>query len=1315
MRKRAQRKSKPIIDEPKHIIQKTRPTIETKPAGFKKNWWVAITIVGIFFLVLFFNSYFNITSEQTINPEGDTLSEKFYLSGPDPYYNMRIVEETAYGENAGYYQFYSDPDPLLNYPIPKSGGRPPLLNMAAIGFSRLLTPFMNEVDAVGYAMQFVPALFGALLVFPVYFIGKTLFGKREGLIAALFLAIIPVHLSSGHGSAYSLFDHDSFNLLLYFLAFVFLIKAIKEKDSTRSVLFALLSGVSIAALSMTWVEARFIYVVIAVYAVVQIIIDLFTNKIENSVARSVLIALLSGYLISLPVTMAIVSGFSLEIPLFLCIVVAVFGAACYIFNRKRIPWTLSLPTIFCAGSIGLVFLYFIRDISSIIPFFSRLGKLSTIAFGTGIYGSKVSMTIAEANTYNISHTVMSFGPVLYWLGFAGFIVLAYYYYKNNQRRDYLFILVLFLINMWLTSTAGRFINDVVPVIAILGGWITFIVVDKIDYKQMLRNIRSAGGNIHGLRRGVKFLHVFGILFIAVLVIFPNAYLAFDAAVPSTKKSDVFGKDLPSGAYGLPHGKEAYWVDAYSWLNSQDLDIADPAERPAYISWWDYGFYEVAIGGHPTVADNFQDGIPPASNFHTSTSEEEAIAVLVVRLMEGNLEDNDKALSNDVVLALENHLNKNDTVNITTWMENPESSPSYNTPVAEEYDKNLSQQWRVGAQWKENAAYHDITDLLLDRLDDEGITWLYHDIQEATGYSIRYYGVEGYDKQIFDIFGFLADKSLLLVAGTGNYNPEDMFTKVFYTGYEVDPITKEKVRDGEWSFSELNAMSGEDRKNLVITNTRKQRKDPYFNTMFYRTYIGPSLGTSGSKSEPNYQLPCIGMRHFYAEYLSDFSKYQYYTNKGAVVIAKYYEGAYINGSVTFNNNSVSAEVVVQKNLTYYENFSIPIDHDKTTTNNGNFNLIGPAGEFTIQIRRNTELGAYAFVIKNVTFDSATDPELFPVTDDEAMRVTGTNYERTLNITIDPSSVEGYIYLDNDDNETYDPSSDEPISNVEVILTEIERFNPYATQATTLDEVIEQEGSTHTVTTNETGYYNASNLVPGYYAVVALQDDYIIHVNPRVALKEGRSTMYNISKPEPVSLEGTVYYDVNENSQYDAGEEMGSADVDILYKTLDGYKTVNSTVTDDAGSYSFSALIPGQYTINATKLNRSTGYLDYEIQQEVIVTEEVTIANISIGYAPIKVSGYTTYDSENIGNISVLFSPDVSVDNNSAVSAAATSDGDGYYTVDLAVGKYNGYYNVSVNTTIEENGQNVTYVFTGYLEIQMGEGRKSFDIVLAKEEL
>jgi len=423
MRKRAQRKAVPIIDEPKYIVQKTR--MGRKPSVVKKKWWVAISLVCIFMLVLFLNTYFNITSGDSFNPEGEGL-DKYYLSGPDPYYNMRLVDETLYGENAGKYPFYSDLDPLLNYPLGRSGSRAPLFNMLAIGFSRLLTPFMDEIDAVGYSMQFIPALFGALLIIPVYLIGKTLFGKKEGLLAALLIAFIPIHLSSGHGSAYTLFDHDSFNLFLFFATFYFIIKSIKVKDTKKSIVYALLGGIPLAALSMTWVEAQFLYVVIAVYAIVQMIMDIFTSKIELRVARSASIVLFTGYLVSLPVQMAKWDViFRPDIPFYLCIGVTAFGIAYYFFGRKKIPWTLSLPAVLCLGGGGLAFLYIIKDISTSVPFLSSLTKISNILYGTGIYGKKVSMTIAEAGTYSISRTVMSFGPALYWIAIIGLVFLCF--------------------------------------------------------------------------------------------------------------------------------------------------------------------------------------------------------------------------------------------------------------------------------------------------------------------------------------------------------------------------------------------------------------------------------------------------------------------------------------------------------------------------------------------------------------------------------------------------------------------------------------------------------------------------------------------------------------------------------------------------------------------------------------------------------------------------------------------------------------------------------------------------------------------------
>jgi asparagine N-glycosylation enzyme membrane subunit Stt3/protocatechuate 3,4-dioxygenase beta subunit len=1313
MRKRSQRREISNLEESQYISQPAKQTFEKKPFRINKNWWVAITLIGIFLLVLYFNTYYNVTSGVAINPEGVGF-EKFYLSGPDPYYNMRIVQGTY---TTGKYPYYYESDPLLNYPIGAGGGRAPLLNMLALGFSRFLVPFMNEIDAIGYSMQFIPALFGALIIFVIYFIGKELFNKKVGLIAAMFIAFIPAHLSSGHGSAYTLFDHDSLNLLLFFLTFLFLIKSIKEENSAKSLLYSLLGGVSLAGLSLVWVEAHFLFAVIAVYAIVQMFIDIFTNKIEFKVFRSNSIVLFAGYLISFPVVALNPNGFAPTLSLYICIIVTLFGAIYYLIGAKKIPWTISLPAVFSIGALGLILVYFADSLVKTFKFLDPLLYIRGIIFGTGIYGDKISMTIAEANTYGISQTVMSYGPALYWIGWFGLVLLCYYYYKDKKRRDYLLIIVLFLIDIWLAGIAGRFINDMVPIIALLAGWILWLFVDWLNYKQMLRNVKAAGGGFHGIRRGVKFLHVFGIILIVFIVILPNSFIAFDAVVPynvyektpgnwTTFKQEMFGADY-RGAYGLGIVKEKYWTHALSWLNDLDNETID-VNRPAFLSWWDYGFYEVALGGHPTVADNFQDGIPPAANFHTATSEDEAVSVWIVRLLEGDRTKNNNVLSDDVKQVLINYLGENNTVNISTWMDGV-SSPSYGDPIGAAYDEKSSIKYPVGQQYPINAAYHDISKLLTTNLTSDQITWLYHDLQNITGWSVRYYGVEGYDKQIFNIFAFLSDKSLLLVNGIG-----DDFIDLKYNGYEVDRSTGQRIGGNQtWDAKEVLGWTHQERANKVITGTSQYYKDPYFETMFYKTYIGPSKGESGSKQEYDYQIPCIDMNHFYAEYISDFSnpELQYYnTGQAAVVIAKYYEGAYVNGSVYFNGDLVDSQIVVQKNLTYRPGFEIPIDHDTDNINESKpeFNLLAGAGAY-LQIRR--ILGDAVSIIKNVTFDGTgtNDSEFAPITDDDAMRKSD-NYERSLKINIEPANISGCIFDDKDYDGIYNSSVDEPVNNINVYVTEILSVKSQTDQTTgQTQQTIDNTGTTINVTNSKDGYYNFSGLLPGLYRLQFYdENDYLLDIID-LELHEGNNS-YDVKKPKTGDIEGKVFYDENQNNDYDTGEEISGAEVKIYhYDPLTGEENLKgTTITSANGNYSFTNLFPGN--INGKDLNvyilRAVKLPDYQYESAVYPVENQTITeNISIGLIPVKVSGYTRYEGNAIGNISINFDPDASIDKNTAETNTTTSILDGSYLIDISPG----YYNVSISKI---EGSTLVYSYNGKLNVTKGQGTATFDISMIK---
>jgi len=924
----------------KRSIPIKQPIVKEKQKSFKKNKKIVtcMTLILICFLVLFMNSYFNYTSGIAFNPDGDTIGTRFYLAGPDPYYNMRLCEQTL---ERGYYPFVGEEaDPLLRYPIGlKNSARPPLFNMIAVGVAKLGGNFMSEMDALGWAMLFLPAIYGALLVFPIFGIGKELFNKKIGLIAAMFIPIIPVHLGSGHGSSFSLFDHDSFILLLTTMVLYFLIKSFKEKDKKKSIIYALLSGVCIASIELTWVASQFIFTFILLFMIVQMFFDVFRNNvktIENVYKPT--IALSAAFLIVLPFNMLrdIIFAFpfyTLIISIFICFIY-------YTLKKLNLPGIISTASILSIAGLSLLFLYFINI--GIVKISGVLATVSNIIFGSGIYGQKVSLTIGEAHTFNISQTVMSFGPVLFWIGMAGFILFVIHTYKNKWKPENILFITMFIVNMWLLTIAGRFINDMIPVISVFAAYFTYTIIKKIDYKSMIKNMR----NIQGFRkiRGMKYHHIFGILFVLLLLL-PNAYCSLDAAVPGALKSDIFGEEH-RGAWGTGLSQQYYWSDACYWLSQQDTEIENPADRPGFMSWWDYGFYESSMGGHPTVADNFQSGIPPAANFHTAKTEKEAVSILITLISYAAYRNN---YLDDIKPVLEKY-NSTELINI---IKNPSS---YNKLIAPEWG---NKELRVNGQ---NAMYHDSVEFL-SKFTDEEITMFYHDIMESTGKSIRYYAVESYDTQIFGVFSFLADK------GTHGYstNEDDYFA----TRY------RDSITGMEYTYEEATNLSQNEIQNMDL-NPVTIRKEGFFNTMFFKTFYG--FTDNNQISEQRY--PTYGLRHFYPVYFSP-----------QVIITKYYEGARINGTVNIQGIPyVGAQVYVMDDV-------LGIPHDLATIgSDGSFSVIAPPGNITLMVA----IGENK--IDERVFNTLENP---PITEGEAMRILDS--KRNISFDIMASSVNGFFDL------------------------------------------------------------------------------------------------------------------------------------------------------------------------------------------------------------------------------------------------------------------------------------------------------------------
>jgi len=125
-------------------------------------------------------------------------------------------------------------DPYLLYPVPMSLGIERFFDYflaALIWIAGLGSPTQHTVNLIGV---YLPAILGALVVIPVYFIGKTLVNRWVGVLAAGLIAFSPGEFlgRSIIGQA----DHHVLEVLCSTITMLFIILAVQSAKQ-RQMLF----------------------------------------------------------------------------------------------------------------------------------------------------------------------------------------------------------------------------------------------------------------------------------------------------------------------------------------------------------------------------------------------------------------------------------------------------------------------------------------------------------------------------------------------------------------------------------------------------------------------------------------------------------------------------------------------------------------------------------------------------------------------------------------------------------------------------------------------------------------------------------------------------------------------------------------------------------------------------------------------------------------------------------------------------------------------------------------------------------------------
>ncbi len=1234
------------------------PDVKKEPTfrdWFKGNRSTILILLGIFLLAFALRSYlYYDVSFDTWPPQ---------IVGNDPSYHQRVINYVQ--EEKQHLRI----DDLLNYPLSGGNPRPPLFDWSIVLFGYLLAPLfgMNVENSTWYAFQFAPVMWGALSVIPVYLLGKHTFGRRAGLMAAFFLALTASHIER---STLGFTDHDSMVVFFVILTFYFLARAFKvQRDENyiedwrkpqsvvlgfrdflggnkQAVLYALMAGLSMTAIALTWQGYAYVLAIMLIYYMVQLLIQRFRNEDSLGTFMVIFISMATVVLLSLPYYHFFsISTWSQGF----YILLAMTALGVFIVPTRDIPWLLVLPTLLLFGVISFLLLSW------------RFPATADMLFTGGGYfiKSKLYSTIAEAQAPDISRIVFIYGPATFFMALGG-VILAVVKIPSNLRKDYMVIVTWTLVAIFMSLTAIRFNFNATPAFALLAGWvlIELVVWMKAEGLSIAYSIvaviimflgigvvaegwggffaenyilLTVGPVILGSfvyfalmkykkhRDYFQFRKVVVAVLVGFVVMMPNVFLAVDAAIPIESKRD-YDPDLKYlGSFGSSLHSD-YWMDSYTWLSQQDLVDMDgnyiqPEDRPAFMSWWDYGFDQLLLGEHPTAADNFQNGYQFTGSMIASQNETEAISLMTARLLEGDFVKGGGRFTKAVWNVMVEHLggDRNSTTSAYE-LERIYRDPSKYTSKVE---KNPDLYGVYTDITPANAKYAAARGVLL-KLGEDGNVDLYHHVRTVTGKSLRYFAVD------YRLFPFSSSNTGIFYAPikladrvTEDYLENKVYAqensrgsneKPEWTDYPDNPITMEKARSESERLGYKFRISKYD---MFYT-------EKFYNSLFYRTYIGQSpkdLGkTNDGKSVPGMfgdiqnipPMQAWNMTHFKLVYRTMYysvkdeanssfpDDYVPMNSKAAIEIyqkdggdlksglgqgvfyIKYYDGLQVSGRVRTERGVAVPGVRV----TVLDDNGIP-HGSMITGKNGDYELIAPPGEVTIVVSTgdlaNEYDHLYQFQVDQSTGQPANPLNItqLQVSDEQAMRLVDDG-KKELDLIISGKTVSGKVYWDMNSDSSFTEADDDLVTrgNITFALSGSSsiRYGPYEL--------------------NDEGTYSIEDLVPGRYNI-----EFTIGGRTEVLISDFVVDPKE-SGARDIKLENTI---VDGHATYFDGTPF--VNNTLVLKGQDGSERF--VIIDAVGNYSEPKIFPGIYTL---KLDDDGFYhepVTFEIGQSDKLAFDLTI--------------------------------------------------------------------------------------------------------------
>lgn len=512
--------------------------------------------------------------------------EDVAFQDPDATFHVRTIQNLVH-----HFPHRSGADPYSGFPQGQNIDTGPFHDYAIGTLAWLVglgAPSEHLTDAIA---AWFPAVLGALIVVPVYLLGRTLFDPTTGLIAAGLLAILPGSFLwvTRLGNP----DHHVSEVLLSTLLLLLLARAL-QTDAPRRLI--LLAGLVLGCYLTTRAAGAFLLLFIEIWAILQIYLNHLRGQDSRLVWSVTVPPLLIGWLL--------------------------------FFLSGPSVWS-NITTLVLLG--GIVSISAAAALSRVLP--SRLlfsaALLTALASGTAALVLLKPQLVAAALatvTDRVAGPAQTVGELRPLLTAVGSFSLAPAWAE--------FTTCWFLAPLALLAVGWRAIKENSPAHLLFAVWSLLMMAASL---QQIRNCYYLAVNMALLtafactyflrleRRSERF--VAG-LFLAAALLIPNVSLA----LPLVRTDASPRPDWWSALAYLRHQTPEPFGDPAAY--DRYFPRLAPGERFPYppsaygiLAWWDFGHWITTYGRRIPIANGMQTNAAEAARFFTATDPAQAAAIL----------------------------------------------------------------------------------------------------------------------------------------------------------------------------------------------------------------------------------------------------------------------------------------------------------------------------------------------------------------------------------------------------------------------------------------------------------------------------------------------------------------------------------------------------------------------------------------------------------------------------------------------------------------------------------------------------------------